>query len=84
MMGMFCEAFLFDRDISGWNVGRVVNMKFMFATTCDFDQDISGWNVSAVTEWTDIFARDEDADPFDLQKSPFDTHPRLHLRLPDY
>lgn len=76
MYGMFAYSYAFDQDISGWDVRGVKTMRSMLAEAYEFDQDISGWNVSAVTDWTDIFDRDPDcADPFDLRKSPFDTHP---------
>ena len=55
MQAMFNLAYVFNGDISGWNVGAVTNMRLMFSGTYAFNQDISGWNVSNVTDISLMF-----------------------------
>ena len=50
MSYMFADS-PFNKDISGWNVSKVVTIGHMFRDNDDFDQDISGWNVSKVTNF---------------------------------
>ena len=46
----------FNGDISGWDVGNVVNMTAMFKGAIAFNQDISNWNVASVTNMTEMFS----------------------------
>jgi surface protein len=43
---MFLSDYLFNQDISSWNVSNVTSMNFMFYDAKSFNQDISKWNVS--------------------------------------
>ena len=45
----------FNQDISGWDVGIVVEMAAMFQYAPAFNQDIGGWNVGNVTDMTLMF-----------------------------
>jgi surface protein len=45
----------FNRDISKWNVSKVVDMDYMFGGS-KFNQDISNWDVSKVASMTRIFS----------------------------
>ena len=56
MNSMFNRATSFNQDISGWNVGSVMNMFQMFNSATAFNQDISGWNVGSVTNMASMFA----------------------------
>ena len=48
MFFSFLQSFLqFNRDISGWDVSNVQDMRWMFQDS-QFNGDISGWNVSNV------------------------------------
>ncbi len=42
-------------NMSRWDVSRVTNMEYMFASTPTFNQDIGGWNVSSVTNMESMF-----------------------------
>ena len=42
----------FDRDIDGWDVGKVDYMHGMFYQASAYNQDISSWNVGQVTNIT--------------------------------
>jgi hypothetical protein len=55
---MFSKAFIFNGDISSWDVSNVTNMSFMFSVAAAFDQPIGSWNVSAVTNMASMFAGD--------------------------
>ena len=52
---MFYNAFVFNQDISGWNVSSVTNMSGMFSNALNFNQNIGGWNVSSVTDMNGMF-----------------------------
>jgi surface protein len=47
---MFEGAYVFNQDISAWNVSSVTDMRLMFVGASMFDQDISAWDVSSVTD----------------------------------
>jgi surface protein len=49
MSHMFSSAFVFNQDISGWNMERVTNTSGMFNNARAFNQDVSDWDVSSVT-----------------------------------
>ena len=46
---MFRRAPAFNQGLSGWNVGSVTAMGYMFNYASAFNQDLSGWNVGSVT-----------------------------------
>ena len=52
--GMFRDNYLFNQDISGWDVSSVTDMSSMFSISI-FNQDISGWDVSSVTDMSSMF-----------------------------
>ena len=64
--GMFSRT-PFNRDISGWNVRKVTNMRSMFKKI-SFNRDISGWNVSSVTDKSWMFIET----PFNVNISRWD------------
>jgi len=53
---MFAEAYLFNGDISGWDVSEVTDMSRLFYYAFLFNQDISSWDVSSVTDMSEMFA----------------------------
>lgn len=56
MSRLFAGGFTnFNEDLSGWDVGNVVNMKGMFAGASSFNCDISGWNVGNVVYMREMF-----------------------------
>jgi surface protein len=55
LTAMFCGAYVFNQDISGWDVGNVTDMSYMFTGASVFNQDISGWNVGNVTDMSYMF-----------------------------
>ncbi len=55
MLGVFLGAYLFNQDISGWDVSSVTNMRSMLRGANSFNGDISGWDVSKVTDMSNIF-----------------------------
>ena len=54
MNSMFYNAFVFDQDISNWNVSNVTNMSGMF-TNCEFNQPIGNWDVSSLKDTRMMF-----------------------------
>jgi surface protein len=52
---MFLYAFVFNQDLSSWDVTNVTNMRLMFAYAYVFNQDLSSWNVSNVTDMHGMF-----------------------------
>ena len=55
MNSMFSIAYVFNSDISGWDVSSVTNMNHMFCSAKLFNSDISGWDVSNVQNIKYIF-----------------------------
>ena len=49
-------AYSFNADISNWDVGNVINMRYMFRHAQSFNQDLSKWNVSSVTNMIAAFS----------------------------
>jgi len=45
----------FNEDISGWNVGMVTDMGYMFYKCTSFNQDLSNWDINAVTSMKSMF-----------------------------
>jgi surface protein len=52
---MFQNAYIFNSDISGWDVSNVVDMDSTFYNNYVFNQDLSAWNVSNVTNMSSMF-----------------------------
>ena len=55
LMEMFSDAYLFNADISDWDVSNVIVMEGMFWGAFAFNQDISRWDVSSVESFGDMF-----------------------------
>ena len=53
---MFCGAYVFNQDISGWDVSNVTDMAGMFGFASAFNQDLELWNVPAETDQTEMFS----------------------------
>jgi len=53
--GMFSGTFVFNQDLSSWDVSSVTNMSNMFSNALIFNQDLSNWDVSSVTSMTGMF-----------------------------
>ena len=53
---IFCDATVFNQDISGWDVSNVTDMYDMFKGAIAFDQDLSGWDVHSVTDMEFMFS----------------------------
>ena len=54
--GMFAYAYLFNSDISQWDVSRVTNMSGMFQNASSFNRPLNSWNVSRVTNMAGMFS----------------------------
>lgn len=54
---MFAHSYLFNQDISKWDVSRVDDMAGMFKNCTLFNQDISKWDVSNVSDYDLMFDR---------------------------
>jgi surface protein len=52
---MFYQSASFCQDIGAWNVGRVTNMKAMFAESSRFNVNIGSWDVSNVKNMQGMF-----------------------------
>lgn len=63
-------SYLFNLDISKWDVSNVRDMSRMFSYMFDFNQDISKWNVSNVTDMSYMFYS---ANSFNQDLSSWDT-----------
>ena len=46
---MFFDCYVFNSDLSAWNVSNVTNMDGMFTRCYVFNSNLSAWNVSNVT-----------------------------------
>ncbi len=56
MSWMFCFAWTFNGNISGWDISNVTKMSGMFGGASAFNQDIGGWDTSNVTKMDEMFA----------------------------
>jgi surface protein len=52
---MFRYAYLFNSNISNWDVSNVTNMSEMFANARAFNQPLNSWNVSSVKYMNAMF-----------------------------
>ena len=55
MASMFQSASNFNRDVSNWNITKVINTSSMFYQASAFNQPIGSWNVSNVTNMGNMF-----------------------------
>merc|ERR1719271_1617068 len=61
---MFYYTFVFNQDISGWAVDKVMSMEYTFFHAEAFNQDLGDWAVQSVTsmyymfEWAVAFDQD--------------------------
>ena len=55
MAGMFYNAYIFHRDITGFDTANVADMSWMLAGAYLFDQDLSSWNVENLNDATNMF-----------------------------
>lgn len=55
LANMFYKAYVFNQDISGWDVSKILNMQGMFQEAYSFNQDISGWNTGNVISMSSMF-----------------------------
>lgn len=53
---MFMSAYIYNQDISMWDVGHVVYMYDMFSSATVFNQDLSNWCVTNITSEPSGFA----------------------------
>ncbi len=53
---MFLEAFVFQGELSNWDVSTVTNMNAMFARARLFNSDIGDWDVGNVTNMESMFS----------------------------
>lgn len=67
---MFLNAENLTGDLSGWDVGSVIDMSLMFSGANSFIGDLSNWNVSSVTNMESIF---EDCELFNSNLSGWNT-----------
>ena len=51
----FLNAELFNQDISGWEVGAVIEMRGVFRDAISFDQPLNSWDVSGVEDMQSMF-----------------------------
>ncbi len=56
MEGMFNGAYIFNSDISNWDVSNVTNMNSLFNIALAFNGDISAWDVSNVITMNLMFS----------------------------
>jgi surface protein len=54
MYGTFSSASHFNVDISGWNVGSVTTMEYVFRNAKKFNINISKWNIGNVKNMHDL------------------------------
>jgi len=52
---MFAAAYVFNQNLSNWNVANVLDMGNMFYNAEAFNQDIGNWDVSSVTKMNRMF-----------------------------
>ena len=52
---MFSNAYVFNGNISGWNVSNLTYAPYLFSNARKFNQNISGWNVSKLSNMVGMF-----------------------------
>ena len=52
---MECNCYVFNSDLSKWDVSSVVEMSSMFNSCENFNSDLSKWDVSNVRYMTGMF-----------------------------
>eukprot|EP00797_Seminavis_robusta_P003779 Sro123_g059720.2 (151) ;mRNA; r:98559-99011 len=58
MSRTFCDAILFNQDLSGWETQNVRDMSFMFLNAVQFHQpNLGEWNVQNVQTFERMFAK---------------------------
>ena len=55
--GIFGFCYIFNQDISGWDVSTFTDFDNVFLGANAFNQDISGWDVSSATSMFGMFSR---------------------------
>ena len=68
-IGMFQNCFVWNEDISNWDVSNLTTMRAMFLGARAFNADIDEWNVSGVTNMIYMF---NDARAFNSDISSWD------------
>ena len=71
---LFIDAYLFNQDISMWDVSNVVNMNRMLESAKTFNQDLSEWCVPNITSLPESF--DLNTPQWTLPKPVWGTCPR--------
>merc|ERR1712032_991634 len=57
MDGMFTDTWVFNQDLSKWDVSKVTRMGGMFNDASAFNQNLSNWNVGKVTDMKKMFKK---------------------------
>ena len=78
---LFIHAYLFNQDISMWDVGNVVNMDMMFYKAKSFNQDLSQWCVNNIPAKPDDF--DSDTPQWTLPKPIWGVCPSMPAPSPE-
>ena len=52
---MFYSNTVFNKDISNWNVNKIINAEKMFARSNYSKESIYNWNVSVASNLKDMF-----------------------------
>lgn len=55
LANMFYKAYVFNQDISGWDLSKILNTQGMFQEAYSFNQDISPWDTANVTSMNSMF-----------------------------
>jgi surface protein len=55
LYGMFEDTYLFNGDISNWDVSTVKNFNQMFRNASSFNQNLNNWDVSSATQMNGMF-----------------------------
>ena len=55
MDSLFINKAEFNGNLSGWQVGQVTDMRYMFFGATSFNGDLSSWDVGRVTDMYGMF-----------------------------